>query len=121
MIGIGTRLSIADNSGARQVEIIKVLRSKKQSASIGNIIVVAVKRAHAHKKVKRHDVRTAVIIHTRKYLRRDNGLRYSFRTNSAVILGRGTNPIGTRIKGPVMRELRKGNFIKIMSIASTII
>jgi large subunit ribosomal protein L14 len=117
-----TRLIALDNSGAREVEVIRVLRSKHQHAKVGDIIVVAVKRAASNKKVKKHDVKTAVVVQTvKKIYRKRFGMSISFDQNSVVIVGKGNTPIATRIKGPVTQELRAKNFMKIVSMAPSVI
>lgn len=122
MIQMQTRLDVADNSGAKQVQCIKVLGgSKRMSANLGDVIVVAVKEAITGGKVKKGDVKKAVIVRTKYPVRREDGSYISFDNNSVVILGGGTDPLGTRIFGPVARELRNKNFIKICSLAPEVL
>lgn len=122
MIQMQSRLTVADNSGAKQVQCIKVLGgSKRMSANLGDVIVVAVKEAITGGKVKKGDVKKAVIVRTKYPVRRDDGSYISFDNNSVVILGNETDPLGTRIFGPVARELRNKKFIKICSLAPEVL
>ena len=112
MIQMQTRLIVADNSGAKEVKCVKVLGgSKRVSASVGDVIIVAVQQAIPGSKVKKGDVKKAVIVRTKSSIRRDDGSYIQFDNNSVVILGGGNDPIGTRIFGPVARELRNKNFL----------
>ena len=118
MIQMQTNLDVADNSGARRVQCIKVLGgSKRKYASVGDVIVVSVKEAIPRGRVKKGDVRKAVVVRTAKEVRRDDGTAIRFDSNAAVILSNSGEPIGTRIFGPVVRELRAKNFMKIISLA----
>jgi len=122
MIQMQTNLDVADNSGARRVQCIKVLGgSKRKYASVGDIIVVSVKEAIPRGRVKKGDVRKAVVVRTAKEVRRDNGTAIRFDGNAAVILNNNNEPIGTRIFGPVVRELRAKNFMKIVSLAPEVL
>lgn len=122
MIYIKTKVDVLDNSGAKQAEIIRVLKNKKQRISLGDTVIVAIKKASNDKKVKKHDVKSGIIIQTKKKINRKNlGITLAFDTNSIVLLGKGTDPLGTRIKGPVTQELRKKNLIKILSLAPSVI
>lgn len=122
MIQMQTNLDVADNSGARRVQCIKVLGgSGRKSASIGDIIVVAVKEAIPRGRVKKGDVRRAVIVRTAKEIRRPDGTAIRFDRNAAVLLNRQHEPIGTRIFGPVTRELRAKRFMKIISLAPEVL
>jgi len=122
MICVKTRVTVLDNSGAKEAEIIRVLKKRKQHSAVGDTVIVAIKKASHEKKVKKHDVKTAVLIQTKKKIRRNQyGMTLSFDLNSVVLLGKGTDPLGTRIKGPVTQELRKKNFLKIISLAPSII
>lgn len=122
MIQVESKLDIADNSGAKLVNCIKVLGgSKRRYASIGDIIVVSVKEAIPRSKVKKGEVYRAVIVRTRKEIARDNGSIIVFDNNSAVLLNRNNEPVGTRIFGPVARELRQKNFMKIVSLAPEVL
>jgi large subunit ribosomal protein L14 len=113
---------VADNSGAREVQCIKVLGgSKRRYASIGDIVVVAVKDALPNSKVKKGDVAKAVIVRTVHKLRRPDGSYIRFDDNSAVLINAAKEPIGTRIFGPVARELRAKQFVKIVSLAPEVI
>jgi len=122
MIQTETRLRIADNSGAKVVSCIKVLGgSKRRYAYVGDIIVVAVNEAMPNSKVKKGDVVKAVIVRTAKEIRRSDGSHIKFDDNSAVLINQQREPIGTRIFGPVARELRAKNFMKIISLAPEVI
>ena len=122
MIQVESALEVADNSGAKRVACIKVLGgSKRRYASVGDIIVVSVKDAMPHSKVKKGDVMEAVIVRTAKELRRPDGSYIKFDTNAAVLLNKQGEPIGTRIFGPVARDLRAKNFMKIVSLAPEVL
>ncbi|NKW71711.1 50S ribosomal protein L14 [Rhodobacteraceae bacterium R_SAG10] len=122
MIQMQTNLDVADNSGAKRIQCIKVLGgSKRRYASVGDIIVVSVKEAIPRSRVKKGDVRKAVVVRTRKEVRRDDGTAIRFDRNAAVILGPNNEPLGTRIFGPVVRELRAKNFMKIISLAPEVL
>ena len=122
MIQMQTNLDVADNSGARRVQCIKVLGgSKRKYASVGDVIVVSVKEAIPRGRVKKGDVRKAVVVRTSKEVRRDDGTAIRFDSNAAVILNSSGEPIGTRIFGPVVRELRAKNFMKIISLAPEVL
>ena len=122
MIQMQTYLDVADNSGARRVQCIKVLGgSKRKYASVGDVIVVSVKEAIPRGRVKKGDVRKAVVVRTAKEVRRDDGTAIRFDSNAAVILSNSGEPIGTRIFGPVVRELRAKNFMKIISLAPEVL
>ena len=118
MIQVQTKLDVADNSGAKSVACIKVLGgSKRRYASIGDIVVVSVKDAMPRAKVKKGDIYKAVVVRTKKEVGRNDGSHIRFDNNSAVLLNKNMEPIGTRIFGPVARELRGRNFMKIVSLA----
>lgn len=122
MIQMQTNLEVADNSGARRVQCIKVLGgSKRKYASVGDIIVVSVKEAIPRGRVKKGDVRKAVVVRTAKDIRRPDGSVIRFDGNAAVILNNNSEPIGTRIFGPVPRELRTRNQMKIISLAPEVL
>lgn len=122
MIQTQTRLDVADNSGARSVMCIKVLGgSRRRYASIGDIIVVSVKDAVPNSKVKKGDVMKAVIVRTKKEVNRKDGTYIRFDNNSAVLINNQNEPVGTRIFGPVARELRAKSFMKIISLAPEVI
>jgi large subunit ribosomal protein L14 len=122
MIQMQTRLKVADNSGAREVMCIKVLGgSKRRTASIGDIIVVSIKEALPNSKVKKGAVAKAVIVRTVSKLRRPDGSYIRFDDNSAVLIKADKEPIGTRIFGPVARELRAKEFGKIVSLAPEVL
>jgi len=122
MIQVESKLDVADNSGAKKVSCLKVLGgSKRRYASIGDLVVVSVKEAMPHSKVKKGDVYRAVVVRTKKEIGRPNGSYISFDTNSAVLLNKNLDPIGTRIFGPVARELRQKNFMKIVSLAPEVL
>ncbi|MCP4690869.1 MAG: 50S ribosomal protein L14 [Desulfobacterales bacterium] len=122
MIQAETRLTVADNSGAKVLYCIKVLGgSKRRYAGIGDIIVVAVKEAIPNAKVKKGEVLKAVVVRTKKEIRRPDGSYIRFEDNSAVLINPGGEPIGTRIFGPVARELRAKHFMKIISLAPEVL
>ena len=122
MIQMQTRLRVADNSGAREVMCIKVLGgTKRRWASIGDIIIVSVKEALPNSKVKKGDVAKAVVVRTVHKLRRPDGSYIRFDDNSAVLINAAKEPIGTRIFGPVARELRDKEFNKILSLAPEVL
>lgn len=122
MIQMQTVLDIADNSGARKVQCIKVLGgSKRRYARIGDVIKVAVKEATPRGKVKKGDVFNAVVVRTAAGVRRQDGSKIKFDGNAAVILNSKFEPIGTRIFGPVTRELRTEKFMKIVSLAPEVL
>ncbi|MDK2955102.1 MAG: large subunit ribosomal protein [Desulfovibrionales bacterium] len=122
MIQVESTLDVADNSGAKKVACIKVLGgSRRRYARVGDIIKVSVKEAMPHSKVKKGDVLEAVVVRTRKEVGRPDGSYIKFDTNSAVLLNKQGEPIGTRIFGPVARELRLRNFMKIVSLAPEVL
>ena len=122
MIQMQTNLDVADNSGARRVQCIKVLGgSKRMTAGVGDVIVVTVKDAIPRGKVKKGDIHRAVIVRTRKEIRRPDGSVIRFDRNAAVLLSPQGEPIGTRIFGPVTRELRAKKFMKIISLAPEVL
>ena len=122
MIQVESNLSVADNSGARRVQCIKVLGgSKRKYASVGDVIVVSVKDAIPRGRVKKGDVTKAVIVRTAKELRRADGTAIRFDSNAAVLINAQGEPIGTRIFGPVTRELRARNYMKIISLAPEVL
>src|SRR5574342_61649 len=122
MIQMRTVLDVADNSGARKVQCIKVLGgSKRKYASIGDIIVVSVKEAIPNAKVKKGEVMKAVVVRTAKEIGRADGTYIRFDNNSAVLIDNQKEPVGTRIFGPVARELRAKKFMKIISLAPEVI
>ncbi|NIQ96631.1 MAG: 50S ribosomal protein L14 [Desulfuromonadales bacterium] len=122
MIQMQTMLDAADNSGARKVCCVKVLGgSKRKYASIGDIVVCSVKEALPNAKVKKGDVVRAVIVRTKKEIRRPDGSYIRFDNNSAVLVNTAGEPVGTRIFGPVARELRARRFMKIVSLAPEVL
>jgi large subunit ribosomal protein L14 len=122
MIQQQTILDVADNSGAKRVMCIKVLGgSKRRYASIGDVIVVAVKEAIPQAKVKKGEVARAVVVRTAREVRRPDGSYIRFDANSAVLINKDLEPIGTRIFGPVARELRARKFMKIISLAPEVL
>ena len=122
MIQMQSNMDVADNSGARRVQCIKVLGgSKRRYASVGDIIVVSVKEAIPRGRVKKGDVRKAVVVRTAKEVRREDGTAIRFDSNAAVLLSNTNEPMGTRIFGPVVRELRSKNFMKIISLAPEVL
>ena len=122
MIREQSRLEVADNSGARKVECIRVLGgSRKKTARVGDVIVVTVKEAIPDRRVKKGEVHKAVVVRTKKGVRRNDGTEIRFDTNAAVLLNASLEPLGTRIFGPVVRELRSKNFMKIVSLAPEVL
>ena len=122
MIQMQSNLEVADNSGARRVQCIKVLGgSKRKTAGIGDVIVVSVKEAIPRGRVKKGDVHRAVIVRTANDIRRSDGTAIRFDTNAAVLINNANEPLGTRIFGPVTRELRAKRFMKIVSLAPEVL
>jgi len=122
MIQMQTNLDVADNSGARRVQCIKVLGgSHRKTASVGDVIVVSVKEAIPRGKVKKGQVHRAVIVRTAKDVQRSDGTTIRFDKNAAVLINKQNEPVGTRIFGPVVRELRAANHMKIISLAPEVL
>ena len=122
MIQMQTNLSVADNSGAKRVQCIKVLGgSHRRYAGIGDVIKVSIKDAIPRSKVKKGEVYNAVVVRTKKGVRRSDGSAIRFDGNAAVLLNAQLQPIGTRIFGPVTRELRSERFMKILSLAPEVL
>ncbi|MEX0267714.1 50S ribosomal protein L14 [Leptolyngbyaceae cyanobacterium UHCC 1019] len=121
MIQPQTYLNVADNSGARKLMCIRVLGGRRRYAGIGDIVVAVVKDAIPNMAVKKSDVVTAVIVRTRHTLRRNNGMSIRFDDNAAVLINKDKNPRGTRVFGPVARELRDKEFTKIVSLAPEVL
>ena len=122
MIQVQTQMTVADNSGAKKVSCIRVLGgTRRRYARVGDIIIVAVKEAIPHSKVKKGDVMRAVVVRTVKETRRADGSYIRFDDNSAVLINPQGDPIGTRIFGPVARELRAKRFMKIISLAPEVL
>lgn len=122
MIQMQTQLDVADNSGAQVVQCIKVLGgAKRKVASVGDIIVVSVKKAIPRGKVKKGGVYRAVIVRTKKEIARQDGSTIRFDRNAAVLINNQGEPLGTRIFGPVVRELRNKKFMKIISLAPEVL
>jgi large subunit ribosomal protein L14 len=122
MIQMQTNLDVADNSGARRVQCIKVLGgSRRKFAAVGDVIVVSVKDAIPRGRVKKGEVQQAVIVRTAKEIRRADGSAIRFDRNAAVLINKQGEPIGTRIFGPVTRELRGRKFMKIISLAPEVL
>jgi len=122
MIQMQTNLDVADNSGARRVQCIKVLGgSQRRTTSVGDVIVVTVKEAIPRGRVKKGELHRAVIVRTKKDIRRDDGSTIRFDSNAAVLVDPKGEPVGTRIFGPVTRELRSKKFMKIISLAPEVL
>jgi large subunit ribosomal protein L14 len=122
MIQVQTQMTVADNSGAKKVSCIRVLGgTRRRYARVGDVIIVAVKEALPHSKVKKGDVMRAVVVRTVKETRRPDGSYIRFDDNSAVLINPQGDPIGTRIFGPVARELRAKRFMKIISLAPEVL
>lgn len=122
MIQMRSILNVADNSGAKKIACIKVIgSSNKRYAGLGDIIVVSVKEALPNSKIKKGDVCQAVVVRVNKNTRRKDGSYIRFDENSAVLINKQNEPVGTRIFGPVARELRSKNFMKIISLAPEVL
>ena len=122
VIQVESVLDVADNSGARRVQCLKVLGgSKRKTAGVGDVVVVSVKEAIPRGRVKKGDIHRAVIVRTAKEIRRQDGTSIRFDNNAAVLITRQNEPIGTRIFGPVTRELRARRFMKIVSLAPEVL
>jgi large subunit ribosomal protein L14 len=122
MIQMTSKLEVADNSGAKEVFVINVTGgSLRFYGSVGDVITVSVKQALANSKVKKGDIAKAVIVRTRKEIRRTDGSYIKFDVNSAVLINKDMEPVGTRIFGPVARELRAKKFMKIISLAPEVL
>lgn len=122
MVQNESRLKVGDNSGAKELLVIRVLGgSKRKYANVGDIVVAAVKSATPGGVVKKGDVVKAVVVRTKKGLRRNDGSYIKFDENAAVIIKEDRSPVGTRIFGPITRELRDGNFMKIISLAPEVL
>jgi large subunit ribosomal protein L14 len=122
MIQMQTKLNVADNSGAKKLVCIKVLGgSKRKYATIGDVVVVSIREAMPNSKVKKGDVARAVIVRTAKEIARKDGSYIRFDNNSAVLVNAQNEPVGTRIFGPVARELRAKRFMKIVSLAPEVL
>ncbi len=122
MIQMETLLNVADNSGARTAKCIKVLGgSKRMSSNVGDIIVLAVQSIIPGAKVKKGEVVRGVIVRTKKEIKRADGSTITFDDNAVVLISKDGMPIGTRVSGPIARELRAGNFMKILSLAEEVL
>ena len=122
MIQVETKLNVADNSGARKIQCIKVLGgSRRKYASVGDVIVVTIKEAIPRGRVKKGEIVKAVVVRTAKDIRRPDGSAIRFDSNDAVLVSTQGEPIGTRIFGPVTRELRAKNYLKIISLAPEVL
>lgn len=122
MIQMESKMSVADNSGARKVKCIRVLGgSRRRFATVGDVIVVAVAEAMPNSRVKKGEVRRAVIVRTKKSIGRPDGTSIAFDENAAVLVDNAKEPVGTRIFGPVARELRAAGFMKIISLAPEVL
>ena len=122
MIQVETKLNVADNSGARKIQCIKVLGgSRRKYASVGDVIVATIKEAIPRGRVKKGEIVKAVVVRTAKDIRRPDGSAIRFDSNAAVLISTQGEPIGTRIFGPVTRELRAKNYMKIISLAPEVL
>jgi large subunit ribosomal protein L14 len=121
MIQTLSYLNVADNSGARKLMCIRVLGGRRQTATIGDVIIAVVKDALPNMPLKKSDVVRAVIVRTKKGIQRENGMTLSFDENAAVVINKEGNPRGTRVFGPIARELRDKNFSKIVSLAPEVL
>ena len=116
-----TYLTVADNSGAKEIMCIRVLGKVQQVGKIGDIIVAVVKKAIPNMTIKRSDVVKAVIVRTKKIIKRKDGTSIKFNQNAAILINKDNNPRGTRIFGPIVRELREKKYTKIISLATEIV
>jgi large subunit ribosomal protein L14 len=121
MIQAQTYLNVADNTGAKKIMCIRILGNNRTSAKVGDIIIGVVKESIPNMMVKRSNVIRAVIVRTKKTIKRKDGMSLRFGDNAAVIINQEKNPKGTRIFGPIAREIREKNFIKIISLANEVI
>nr|AMN09178.1 ribosomal protein L14 [Atractomorpha echinata] len=121
MINPQSYLNVADNSGARKLMCIRVLKGQSQTGNIGDVIIAVVKDAIPNMPLKKSDVVRAVIVRTSKGVRRENGMTIRFDDNAAVVINKEGNPRGTRVFGPIARELRERNFTKIVSLAPEVV
>ena len=121
MIQPQTYLKVVDNTGAKQIMCIRVLGSNRRYAKIGDIIIGVVKEATPNMAVKRSDIVRAVVVRTKKLITRNDGMSLQFDDNAAVIINADNNPRGTRVFGPVAREIREKNFVKIASLAFEVV
>lgn len=121
MIAVETKCGVADNTGARVVQCIRILGQRKQYARVGDIIKVAVKEAQPRGMVKKGTVETAVVVRTKQPIRRADGTKLRFDHNAVVLIDDNQNPKGTRIFGPVARELRDNNYMKLISLAPEVL
>lgn len=120
MIQNQTYLKVSDNSGAKEIQCIQILDNKK-TAQVGDIIIGVVKKAIPHSSIKRSDIVRAVIVRTLYYTKRSNGLNLRFNENAAIIINKESNPIGTRIFGPIPKEIREKGYAKIISLSPEVI
>lgn len=121
MIQLQTYLTVADNTGAKKIMCIRILGNNKQYGSIGDVIIGVVKEATPNMPVKKSDVVRAVVVRTKHTLRRKDGMSIRFDDNAAVIINKENNPRGTRVFGPIAREIRDRNFTKIVSLAPEVL
>ena len=121
MIQAQSCLNVADNSGAKKIMCIRILGNPKAYAKIGDVIIGVVKDATPNMALKKSDIVRAVIVRTKKTLRRENGMSIRFDDNAAIIINQEGNPRGTRVFGPIARELRDSNFTKIISLAPEVL
>lgn len=121
MLRVNSYFDIADNTGATSAMCIRVLKKKKEKACLGDIIITTIKTAIPDRKVKKAEIRTAVIVRQRQWLLRKNGFNIKANSNALIFLNKQHNPLGSRIKGPVFQELRKKKLLKILAMAAIII
>jgi len=121
MILVQSHLVVADNSGATGACCIRVIGKRKQVGKVGDTLIVSIKTAKSRRKVKKGEVRNAVIIRQCKQIKRLDGIQLQFQNNAVVLVTKQKNPVGTRIKGPVVQELRKHKYMKLISMASNIL
>ncbi len=121
MLGQESELEVADNTGAKRIRVIRVLKANSDCAGLGDVVVGAVKDATPHMPVKKSDVVKAVVVRTRKRRRRKDGSWISFDQNACVIIDKDGNPRGSRVFGPIARELREAGYMKIVSLAQEVV
>lgn len=121
MVLVGTRLYVGDNSGCRKVKCIKVLGNGKKQGTVGDCLIVSVQKALPNKKIKKHDVRKVLLVRSNTNITRPNGIKLSFLRNVVLMIDARGNPIGNRVIGSVTKELRKKKYMKILSIAPSVI
>lgn len=121
MVLVQTRLAVADNSGATGAYCIKIIGKENQVGAVGDLIIVSIKTAKPKKKVRKGEVRQAVIIRQRNFIRRPEGIQLRFDENAVVLVNKQGNPLGSRVRGPLAQELRRRKYMKLITMASSIV